>query len=265
MRNTPIPIPPAPEVPAEPKRRKSERRRLFDRRSAEDRRSGAERRKSGAKGPSERRSGNQRRASDDRRAATARRHGRRRRETSEQYTAREIEELRRRFVRPGPVECPSCEGAFTMAAGRRRGDQVARRVACLGCGRAAVVPHSLVARVIVVDRVGERREGLRAVLAKAGHEVIETDEAGVALRAYRTTPADVVLLNVAATGRMDASDFLRRLRRDYPEARVVAVGARGSQVGPDPLATLHSLGAVRTLRIPATPEALLKSVDEARR
>lgn len=264
MRNTPIPEAPA-EPATEPRRRKSERRRLFDRRASEERRSGAERRQAAAKAPSERRSGAQRRIGEDRRAMAVRRHGRRRRETAEQYTAKEIEDLRRRFAKAGPVECPSCGGSFTMTAGRRRGDQVARRVACLGCGRAAVVPHSLAARIIVVDRLGDRREALRAVLSGAGHEVIETAEAGVALKAYRTVPADVVLLNVAATGRMDATEFLRKLRRDYPDARVVAVAGRASAVGRDPLAVAHSMGAVQTLRIPASPEAMLKAVDEARR
>jgi DNA-binding NarL/FixJ family response regulator len=93
---------------------------------------------------------------------------------------------------------------------------------------------------------------------------VETDEATVALHSYQVTPADVVLLNVLASGRLDAAEFLRRLRREFPDARVVAVAGRTSQTGADPLALAHSMGAVQTLRIPAAPEAVLQAVELAR-
>jgi CheY-like chemotaxis protein len=238
-------------------RRADDDRRQRDRRSAArdiatDRRAGRERRLA------------DRRASSDRRSPAGRRRGRRRRETPTPYTAEQVAELRARFVAPGPVTCPACEGRFSFGPGRRRGAEVARRVVCLGCGRGAVVPHSRAARVLIVDQHPALRDTLSAILASAGHDVIEADDATVALAAFQAAPADVVIIDVLASGRMQAPEFLRRLRRGFPDARVVAMAGRPSYQGVDPLAVTQGLGAARTLRMPISKEDLLRVVDEVR-
>ncbi len=254
-------------------RRRSERRRLWDRRAPFGRRGSEERRtrdrRAGVgEAPTERRASDRRRndrRTTDRRITVARRRGRRRRETPTPYTAEQIAELRTRFAAPGMVHCPACGSGFSLGPGRRRGDQTARRVACHGCGRAAVVPNTRAARVLVVDQHAARRDALQTILAGAGHEVIETADAAVALAAYQVVPADVILIDVQSPGRMPATEFLRQLRRTFPEARVVAMAARSSYTGgADPLAVIHGLGAVRTLRMPITREDVLKTVEEAR-
>jgi CheY-like chemotaxis protein len=118
--------------------------------------------------------------------------------------------------------------------------------------------------VLVVERRTEVRSAVRAALSAAGHEVVEVDDAGVGLAAYEATPADVVLLAVHNSGRLDATSFMRRLRRAFPEARVVTIAGRASWGVSDPLAVTQGLGAVRTLRMPLSREDLLRAVDEAR-
>lgn len=194
----------------------------------------------------------------------ARRLGRRRRETPTPFTVEHVAELRSRFAAPGPVSCPACGGGFTLGPGRRRGAETARRVVCLGCGRAAIVPNSRAARILVVDHHTALRDTLRSMLASAGHEVVEAADAGVALIAYQTVPADVVIIDVLAPGRMEAPEFLRRLRRLFPEARVVALAGRPSYTGVDRLAVAQGLGAVRTIRMPLSRDDLLRIVEEAR-
>lgn len=254
-------------------RRQGERRRLWDRRSpfgrraADDRRR-ADRRSAAGEVARERRTGDrrsaERRNSLDRRAVTARRRGRRRRETPTPYSAEEITELRARFAAPGPVTCPACESRFTLGPGRRRGTETARRVVCLGCGRGAVVPNTRAARILVIDQHPALRDTLQAMLASAGHEVVEADDAGVALIAYQTVPADVVIIDVVGPGRMQAPEFLRRLRRGFPDARVIAMAGRPSYTGVDPLAVTQGLGAARTIRMPITRDDLLRIVEEVR-
>jgi len=211
----------------------------------------------------DRRDGDRRRVAE-RRSVLARRRGRRRRETPTPFTVEEFADLRTRFATPGPVSCPACGGRFTLSPARRRGNEIARRVLCLGCGRAAVVPHSCAARVLVTTHNFPLRNMLRDMLAAVGHEVVETDDAGVALAAYQTVPADLVILDIVAPGRMSAPDFLRQLRRGFPDARVVALAGRPSFAGVDPLAIVQGLGAVRTIRAPISREALLKIVEESR-
>ena len=256
-------------------RRQAERRRLWDRRASLARRSSEDRRKrrdrrslSGAPG-TERRGGLDRRLDDrrdtpERRVSQNRRRGRRRRETPTPYTVDQIAELRARFASAAQVQCPACSGAFTLGPGRRRGSEVARRVMCLACGRGAVVPNSRPARVLLIHPHPVLRETLNTMLSSYGHEVVETADAAVALLAYQTVPADVVIVDVMAPGRMDAAEFIRKLRRVFPDARVVAMAGRPSYREADPLAVIMGLGAVKTIRMPISREDLLKVIEEAR-
>jgi CheY-like chemotaxis protein len=254
--------------------RKGDRRRLWERRlpllrrSSDDRRS-RERRSAARQFLSERRARQDRRRGDrrevpDRRILSARRHGRRRRDSLTPFTAEEIAGLRARFAAPGPVGCPSCGSRFTLGPARRRGTETARRVVCLGCGRAAIIPNSRSARILVVAHQNALRDALQDMLASAGHEVVEAADAGVALLAYGTVPADVVVLDVLLPGRMEAPEFLRQLRRTYPDARVVTMAGRPSYQGVDPLAITLALGASRAIRMPFSREDLLRTVEEVR-
>lgn len=136
---------------------------------------------------------------------------------------------------------------------------------CLGCGRAALVPNSLSARILLITQHDGLRDALYTMLTTAGHEVVETADAGVALSAYQSVPADVVILDVLSPGRMAAPDFLRQLRRTYPDARVVTMAGRPSYRGTDPLAIAQGLGSVRAIRMPLSRDDLLQIVDDVRR
>lgn len=254
-------------------RRQGERRRLWDRRSPVGRRSTdnrrrRERRTVEQQRAAERRGSRDRRQTDRRlveRRLEARRRGRRRRETPTPYSSEEAAALKAAFAASGPVSCPACGSGFTLGPAKRRGAEIARRVVCRGCGRAAVVPNSRPARILLIDAHNAVRDSLQVILSAAGHEVIEAADAGVALVAYQTVPADVVFINVHAPGRMEMPEFMRRLRRAFPDARVVAIAARTSYTGgQDPLALAQGLGAVRTIRMPISKEQLLQTVEEVR-
>lgn len=241
------------ERPSSEQRRQHERRRLWDRRSADQRRR--------TDGSGQRHS--ERRA-QDRRLTAIRRRGRRRRQTPTPFSAEQVTELKARFAAPGPVRCPACDGGLSLGPGRRRGAEVARRVICLACGRAAIVPNTHVFRILLVGEHAERRDTLQALLVSAGHEVIETADAAVALLAYQAVPADVIFLDTIAPGRMSAAEFLRRLRRVFPDARVVALAGRQSYGTVDSLAIAQGLGAARIMRMPVSREELLKTIEDVR-
>jgi DNA-binding NtrC family response regulator len=147
---------------------------------------------------------------------------------------------------------------------RSRGTDTIRRVNCIGCGRAAILTNTRAVRVLVIAAKSAVRDALRTVLAGAGHEVVEAADAGVGLVAYETVPTDVVFIDARASGRMDAPEFVRRLRRAFPEARVVSVAGRPSYGAVDPLAVTHGLGAIATIRMPFSPADVLRAVDDAR-
>lgn len=129
----------------------------------------------------------------------------------------------------------------------------------------AVVTNSAMCRVMVIAQQVETRDALRAILASAHHEVVEAADSGVGLAAYREQPADVVLVDVHASGRTSAAQFLRQLRRDFPDARVVAMSPRTSYGVADPLAMMKQLGAAATVRVPCSSAEILRVLEDARR
>jgi CheY-like chemotaxis protein len=200
----------------------------------------------------------------DRRVGAARRRGARRRDTPTPFSLEHLQTLREAFAHRGPVACPACGGQLTLGMARSRGSDTIRRVNCLGCGRAAILTNTRAVRILVIAANHALRETLRTVLASAGHEVVEAADAGVGLVAYETVPTDVVFIDVRASGRMNAAEFVRRLRRTFPDARVISVAGRPSYSTVDPLAVTHGLGAVGAIRVPFSAADVLRAVEEAR-
>ena len=77
-------------------------------------------------------------------------------------------------------------------------------------------------RLILVDDHTVLRAGLANVLNfDAGLRVVaEADDGEAALKAWRTHPADVMLLDLSMPG-IDGIETLLRLRREFPQARVL--------------------------------------------
>lgn len=247
---------------------------MVERRSPIPRRTGIDRRRRQRRAlslqvPRNRRRGDDRRNQvrrviADRRDALRRRRSRRR-ETPSPFTVEEVDRIRRVFTEPGPpASCPACGSAFTLSRERRRGSEALRRVQCISCGKTAVVSNTRMARVMVISGKDELRDALRSILASARHEIVEAADAVVGLTAYQQNPTDVVFIDVLSAGRMEATEFIRKLRRDFPDARVVAMSSRTSFGVADPLAVAKQLGAVKTLRVPCTADEIHRAVEEAR-
>lgn len=244
-------------------RRSHELRRSQDRRHAERRTLNRGIRRD------RRRSGNrrerQRRQVDDRRNVFDRRYVRRRCETPSPYTVEEAARVQRMFTVPGQhARCPACEGRFTLGRSHRRRDDTVRPIRCVDCNRSAIVTNCKMARIMVIERMDLVRDMVRTVLTSAGHEVVETPDAAAGLQLYRDNPADVVFINVLVAGKIDGGEFIRQLRKEFPDARVVAMSSRSTYGTADPLLVAQHLGAVRTMRIPVSRAEMLQVVEEAR-
>lgn len=125
--------------------------------------------------------------------------------------------------------------------------------------------NSRAVRILVIEQRDAVRNTVREILAGAGHEVIEAADAGVGLRAYEARPPDLVFIDVDAPGRMDAADFVRNLRKAFPDARIVAMAGRPSYGMVDPAMVTTQLGAMRTIRMPFSNDEVLRIVEEVRK
>jgi DNA-binding response OmpR family regulator len=161
--------------------------------------------------------------------------------------------------------CPACGADFALFSERRRGSDAVRKVQCTGCRKAAVVTNTLAARLLLVAPDSAIRDGVRAMLANAGHDVRDAGSVEDALYAHRENPVDVVVVDLSAPGRLDGQQAIRRLRGEFTQLAVVAMAPRTSYGVADPLAAARQLGAARTLRMPFSTQELLAAISEARR
>ena len=117
---------------------------------------------------------------------------------------------------------------------------------------------------MVVDDEAIVRDALAIVLSKAGHEVDEAGNAESGLRSYAQHPADVVVVDMHMPG-LDGIEFIRRLLRLDPAARVVAMAGPRRHGSPDPLVMAKRLGAAHILRKPFPPNEVLGVMREVLR
>jgi DNA-binding response OmpR family regulator len=120
------------------------------------------------------------------------------------------------------------------------------------------------ARVLVVDDDVTVREVVVSYLRAAGHGVVEAADGADALRAMRSDPADLVVLDLMMPG-IDGLEVCRRLRAtgDVPIIMLTALGAEvdrvvGLESGADDYVTKPFSPRELVLRI----EALLRRVGE---
>lgn len=113
------------------------------------------------------------------------------------------------------------------------------------------------ARILVVDDEEVVRSTIRAVLTQAGHDVVEAADGATALARYREEPADLVLADLFMPV-MTGTECIRELRRESPDAKIVAISGAGREMLRLPM----DAGANRILSKPFTTEELLRIVEE---
>ncbi len=248
-------------------RRKRERRQLAARRAAPARRTGQRKRRPGrqVEVEQERRTGKDRRIPLRRGGRRRRRFDRRvgdRRERPAAFSRRQIAQIRQLVADPRiPKTCPHCQATLTISASTARHGSTGRDVICTTCHRRVTIVDYTIAHILVIDSNNIVRGALRKLLANAGHEVTGAPNAEAGLASYRTSPADVVLVDMM-TPDTNGLEFIRLCRKEFPQARIVAMPGQRRAATPDPLPLATSLGVVQTLRKPFASGEVLQVLDE---
>lgn len=95
---------------------------------------------------------------------------------------------------------------------------------------------------------------LEETLREAGYEVVSAADGRGALKQYREQPADLVITDVFMPYK-DGFETIIDLRKDFPDARVIALTGRPPTAHLLPVA--KRLGAVEVLQKPFAVEDLL--------
>ena len=115
------------------------------------------------------------------------------------------------------------------------------------------------AELLAVDDDPQFLTVLAKHLVRAGHAVRCAANGGEALAAYRSRPADAVVLDIIMPETEGTETILALLRLD-PGARILAISGGGLIDASLCLDLAEKLGARRTLRKPFTHDELLQAL-----
>jgi DNA-binding response OmpR family regulator len=117
------------------------------------------------------------------------------------------------------------------------------------------------ARILIIDDDPHTRELLRLVLEHESHEVVEASNGREGMALFRAAPTDLVISDILMP-EQEGLQTIRELRREFPEAKIIAISSArpGGRMNFFQAATL--LGAQRTLRKPFDLDELRQAVRE---
>jgi CheY-like chemotaxis protein len=115
--------------------------------------------------------------------------------------------------------------------------------------------------VLVIDDEQYITRLLARVLAKAGYKTTVAGDGKEGVQRFREDPADVVIVDIFMPD-MDGLEVIRELRKDFPQARFIAISGGGQMGMPDFLPTARKLGAQHILQKPIKNEKLLQTIKE---
>jgi DNA-binding response OmpR family regulator len=115
------------------------------------------------------------------------------------------------------------------------------------------------ARILLIEDDNEVRTMLRAVLADAGHTVIEARDGQEGLNLFRQAGAALVVMDIVMPEK-DGLSVLMELRGARPPVKVIAMSGEGNVS--DYLDTARLMGAAKVLAKPFRNAALLAAIDD---
>ena len=117
------------------------------------------------------------------------------------------------------------------------------------------------ARIIVIDDNDAVRSTMRRALEPTGHQVLEASDGEAGMKLLAETGADLVITDIFMPGQ-DGIVTLRRIRKEFPGVRVIAVSGGDATGRIDLRRDAELQGAARTLRKPFAPADLRRAVQE---
>lgn len=117
------------------------------------------------------------------------------------------------------------------------------------------------ARILLIDDEAEFRALIKAMLERAGYEVILATNGAEGLRSYRESPVDLVITDIIMPEKEGVETILD-LKRDYPDVKIIAISGGGRITATDFLNMAAKFGANRTLAKPFRRDVLLETIRD---
>ena len=115
------------------------------------------------------------------------------------------------------------------------------------------------ARILIIDDDVQILKLLRKMLENEGYDVVDAVDGNKGLKLYREDPTDLVITDIIMPEK-EGIETIIDLRREFPEAKIVAMSGGGHGEAEPYLHMAKGLGAIRTLTKPFGKEELLEAI-----
>jgi CheY-like chemotaxis protein len=117
------------------------------------------------------------------------------------------------------------------------------------------------ASILLVDDDEQLRTMISAVLRRAGYEVQAACDGSEAITLYRRNPADLIITDLIMPEK-EGLEMIRELRKEYPQARIIAMSGGGRKGAVNCLDVARAFGAQRVLDKPFSHQEILDAVRD---
>ncbi len=116
--------------------------------------------------------------------------------------------------------------------------------------------------ILVIDDEQPFREAMRFTLEEEGYAVFDAENGRAGIDIYRQSPTDPIITDIVMP-EYEGMETILALKREFPEARIIAMSGR-QQTGPASfLGMAEKLGAGHTLTKPFRRAELLSAVRDS--
>jgi|SRR5688572_26001608 DNA-binding response OmpR family regulator len=115
------------------------------------------------------------------------------------------------------------------------------------------------ARFLILDDDEDIGSVVQMILQLEGHEAVVLTKADDAIALQRAQPAEVLITDIFMPDK-DGLETIQQFRREFPEAKIIAMSGVGDTQRNTYLFSAREVGAAQVLRKPFEKEALLAAV-----
>jgi DNA-binding response OmpR family regulator len=116
------------------------------------------------------------------------------------------------------------------------------------------------ARFLILDDDEDIGSVVQMILQLEGHEAVVLTKADEAIALQRAQPAEVLITDIFMPDK-DGLETIQQFRREFPEAKIIAMSGVGDTQRNTYLFSAREVGAAQVLRKPFEKEALLAAVQ----
>ena len=116
-------------------------------------------------------------------------------------------------------------------------------------------------RVLVIEDNEDFADLIRHFLEAAGFSVALAPDGRLGMEIQRHQPADIIVTDIFMP-RQDGVETISEMRKEFPDARIIAMTGRESLTDFDALRIANELGAVRTFKKPFDIPDLVAAIRE---